>query len=389
VRGLDSDRAVVSIGGVRWHDLALGAVAVAVLLAGPWLVHGDAPDGGAVAMALVMGGALAVRRVWPIAALVVVVAVAVLWVTGDHAEIAAGLVIIVALVTVGNRSPLVVSVPLTLAVLAVVYGTAAVSNNIASFDSRNVWLLGWLVAATGAGIVMRSRRAELAAVLEREADRREQEAAHRVDEERLRIAQDLHDTVGHTVATVSMQAGVAAHVIDEHPEQAKRALETIADVTRETLREIRSTLGLLRSGSTDEAAERAPVPSLADATRLLEGLRARGIEVEVERRGDGPVPAPLAGVLYRITQEAATNVLKHAEGVRHVWATIDCGPDVVDLTILDDGAPLAGPPAARPGHHGLEGMQERARAVGGTLTTTARPEGGFEVRAIIPTGAHQ
>src|SRR5918997_1156344 len=387
VRGLDRDRAVVPPGQLRWHDLALAGGALAVLLVGPWVWDGDTPDAAAVALAFVMAGALAVRRVWPVVTLVVVVAAAVVWVTSDRLEGIAGVVIMVALITVGNRCPLLISVPLTAVTLFVMYVIAALSDNVARFDTSSIWLLGWLVAATGAGIVLRSRRAELAAVLEREAARCEQEAAHRVDQERLRIAQDLHDTVGHTVATVSMQAGVAAHVIDHQPEQAKQALETIADVSKQTLSEIRSTLGMLRSGSDETApAEREPVSSLADVARVFEGLRAHGIEVDLERTGTGPVPAPLAGVLYRITQEATTNVLKHAEGVTRVRASLVCHPSQVELTILDDGAPLAGPVVEPPGHHGLQGMQERARALGGTLTTEARPEGGFAVRAVIPTG---
>src|SRR5262249_55108901 len=246
VRGLDADRAVVTLGGLDWSDAAVALATVAALLAGPWIVGGDAPGLGAVLLALALAAAIAVRRVWPVATLAAVIVLGAFWVTGDRAGARAGLVLMLALATVGNRCPLVISLPLTAVALVVVDVTATLSRNIASFDASNIWLLGWLVAATGVGIVLRSRRAELAAVLEREESLREQEAERRVDHERLRIAQELHDTVGHTVATVTMQAGVAAHVLDEHPEQAKAALETIAEVSRTTLQEIRSTLGMLR-----------------------------------------------------------------------------------------------------------------------------------------------
>src|SRR5262245_747665 len=202
VRGLDADRAVVPLGDLDWSDVAVALATLAALLAGPWVVDGDAPNATGVVMALALAAAIAVRRVWPVGTLAAVIVVGGFWVTSDHAEAPAGLILMLALGTVGNRCPLVISVPFTAIALVVVDVTATLSHNIASFDASNIWLLGWLVAASGIGIVMRSRRAELAAVLEREESLREQEAERRVDQERLRIAQELHDTVGHTVATV-------------------------------------------------------------------------------------------------------------------------------------------------------------------------------------------
>lgn len=372
---------------LRWHDGLFVLATLASLLLAPWVSHDTAPDALGVALALVMGAAVAVRRVWPLLTLATVLVAGTVWVVTDHGEVAVGVVMMLALATVGNRCPPLVSVPLTLGVLVVVYVTAALSHNVPRFDESNFQLLGWLVAAAGGGLVVRSRRVELAAVLAREEDLREQEAESRVDQERLRIAQELHDTVGHTVATVTIQAEVAARVLDDHPEQARTALETIAEVSRTTLQEIRATLGMLRSGDGEAAAaEKAPVPSVADIARVLDVLRARGLTVDFDRRGHAPVPASLGGVLYRIVQEAATNILKHAEGVTHVWVTLECDPAALVLGVLDDGAPLAGPVVEPPGHHGLAGMKERARALGGWVTTEARPEGGFEVRAVFPTG---
>jgi signal transduction histidine kinase len=287
-----------------------------------------------------------------------------------------------------------VSVPLTIAVIVVVYLTALLSSHVAAFDASNFQLLGWLAAATVVGIVTRSRRAELAAVLAREADRREQEAQHRVDQERLRIAQELHDTVGHTVATITVQASAAARVVETDPAQARGILDTIAEVTRDTLREIRATLGMLRAGGAadgdddgDGKPTTAPVPTMADIDRVLGLLGARGIDVQVHRDGDPDhVPASLASVLYRIVQEAVTNIVRHAQGVTQVDVTIDQAPGLVVVAVLDNGEPVTGPVVEPPGHHGLAGMRERAMAMGGTLTTEARPEGGFEVRAVIPVG---
>jgi signal transduction histidine kinase len=377
----------VGLRELRWHDGLFVLATLASLLLAPWVSHDTAPDALGVALALVMGAAVAVRRVWPLLTLATVLVAGTVWVVTDHGEVAVGVVMMLALATVGNRCPPLVSVPLTLGVLVVVYVTAALSHNVPRFDESNFQLLGWLVAAAGGGLVVRSRRVELAAVLAREEDLREQEAESRVDQERLRIAQELHDTVGHTVATVTIQAEVAARVLDDHPEQARTALETIAEVSRTTLQEIRATLGMLRSGDGEAAAaEKAPVPSVADIARVLDVLRGRGLTVDFDRRGHAPVPASLGGVLYRIVQEAATNILKHAEGVTHVWVTLECDPAALVLGVLDDGAPLAGPVVEPPGHHGLAGMKERARALGGWVTTEARPEGGFEVRAVFPTG---
>jgi len=387
VRGLGSDDAVVGLRELRWHDAAFALGTLASLLVGPWVAHGTTPDAPGVALALVMAAAVAVRRVWPLLTLATVVVAGTVWVVTDHGEVAAGVVVMLALFTVGNRCPPQLSLPLTLAVLVVVYTTAAASNNVPRFDERNFQLLGWLLAATGGGLVLRSRRVELAAVLAREADLREREAVRRVDQERLRIAQELHDTVGHTVATVTLQAEVAARVLDDHPEQARSALETIAEVSRTTLQEIRATLGMLRSGDGEAAAaEKAPVPSVADVARIIDMLRARGLTVDFDRRGDAPVPASLGGVLYRIVQEAATNILRHADGVTHVWVTLEREPAALVLSVLDNGAPVVGPVVEPPGHHGLAGMKERAQALGGWVTTEARPEGGFEVRAVFPTG---
>jgi signal transduction histidine kinase len=309
-------------------------------------------------------------------------------VTTDHGELAAAAVIMVALFTVGDRTPIVVSLPSTAVVIVVIYLTAAISNDVPAFDAENLQLLGWFAAATGAGLVMRSRRAELAAVLRREEDRLERETRSRVDQERLRIAQELHDTVGHTVAAVTVQADAAARVVGTDPAEARELLETIAEVTRSTQREIRATLGMLRAGGDgDGRPEIAPAPTDDDVDRVLGVLSARGIEVRVRRDGDrNAVPSSLVSVMYRILQEAVTNILRHGEGVTEVDVTIEQAPGLVVLAVLDNGAPVAGRVVEPPGHHGLQGMRERAMAMGGTLTTEARSEGGFEVRAMIPTG---
>jgi signal transduction histidine kinase len=382
LRRLDAEGLVVSPRQLTRWDVALALVTWVALIFGPWIVAGDEPDLLGLVTATTMAAAVAARRIWPVSALVVITAADMAWVTTGHGEFAV-VVMMGVLVTVGNRRPPSVSIPLTLVVMAVVFVSAVVSSDLPTASSENLLILGWFLAATVAGFVMRSRRAELAAVLEREAARRER----RVDEERLRIARELHDTVGHSMAALGMQAGVAARVIDRHPQQAREALDNIAELSRSTLQEIRDTLGLLRSTEeederSDGASDRSPHYSV---DRLIDVLRARGISVSNERWGeDSHVPTHLQPVVYRIVQEAVTNILRHARGVTEVQVTTELAPGMMVLAIVNDGEPVEAQHPAQNGGHGITGMRERAASVGGTVTADPRPGGGFDVRAVLP-----
>jgi signal transduction histidine kinase len=249
-------------------------------------------------------------------------------------------------------------------------------------DVRNVLPLNYVAVAVAVGDAVRNRRELLRQADERarEAERtRAEEARRQVREERVRIARDLHDVVAHHITLVNAQAGVAHHLMDTHPDQARRTLAEITRTSRAALDELRATVGLLRQD--DDPQSRHPVPGLDRLPELTESLRAAGFETAVTRRGEA---CPLTGVAdtaaYRIVQEALTNANKHGLE-RRAEVTLDYRPDVLAITVTN---------TARPGHrgpgtgHGLLGMRERAQTAGGTCTTRMTPDGEFEVRADLP-----
>lgn len=232
-------------------------------------------------------------------------------------------------------------------------------------QSISVAALG--VAAATVGSLLRARGREQA-----------ERTARAATEEQLRMAQDLHDGVGHGLAVIAMQAGVALHVLDRDPDAARRSLEAIRDTSTEALDALRAELSTL-SG----AVPRAPRRGLADLPGLAERVRATGLAVDVRRSGPAPaVPPAVDEAAYAIVQEALTNVLRHAEA-RRVAVEIDAA-QALRLTVTDDGRG----PAARPGGPGegmgLRGMRERAEALGGRCWTGPGADGGFAVAVELP-----
>jgi signal transduction histidine kinase len=248
--------------------------------------------------------------------------------------------------------------------------------------------VGWTAAAVFLGDAMRSRRSYLAALEQRARDleqSREDEARRRVAEERLRIAQDLHDSVAHTMATINVQAGVAAHVIDRHPDKAHDALVVIQQASREVLDELAALLGLLRPDG-GNAATLAPTPGPAQLGSLVESARRSGLEVTLQIEHDvGDVPQPVGVALYRIVQESLTNVVRHAgPGARATVTVTEDRDGRLAVEIADDGAGANGTSGTGVG---IVGMRERAEATGGALVAGARPQGGWIVRGVWPKHA--
>ncbi len=258
--------------------------------------------------------------------------------------------------------------------------TGALASVAASPSSTGWWLVaasGWTAVPWAAGLVVRSRRQAVDAAQE-EAVRR------RAYEERLGTAQEVHDVVGHALAVISIQAGVALHVVSRRPEQASVALEAIRRTSKSALDELRVTLAVLRgTGDGDELAR--PAPGLAGLTELVQSVRDAGLRVHVTVRGT-PVPltAEADRAAYRIVQEALTNVLRHAGATATAWVVVTWKAEAVEVDVDDDGVDGAG---SRPGNgQGIAGMRERATEVGGILAAGPRPGGGFTVRACLPTG---
>jgi signal transduction histidine kinase len=241
-------------------------------------------------------------------------------------------------------------------------------------------------------------RGERAAQLLRE---QAAEARRIVTEERTRIARELHDVVAHRVSLMTVQAGAAKAVAAEDPEGALRAMGAVEEAGRQALDELRHLLGVLRPETDLDGL--GPQPGLADLPRLAEQLRLAGVDVSLATDGvSAELPARVDLFAYRIVQEALTNVLKHAGPGAHTEVRLGTDRRGIVIEVLDDGKGLVPPAAAantfrppesavgdrqdRRSGHGIVGMRERARLLGGTLDARPRPGGGFRVVAHLPTG---
>jgi signal transduction histidine kinase len=370
-------------------DLLIAAGVLAVELVGTMLWSrasvGDGPDPVGYTLLVVIAASVAVRNVHPVRALALIAfcATAYMWLGEPAPFWTVALVLATwAAVSAGHRLA-------TVLICGAFMGAFLVGGFIlrighAAETDAPLWLTGWLIAAFVLGEVSRGRREYIAQVEQRAIDAertREEEARRRAGEERLRIARELHDVLAHSISVINVQAGVAVHLLDRQPDQARAALLTINEASKEAMRELRATLGLLRQS--DDVDPRAPAPGLARLDELVDTARAAGLDVTVATTGeqeDLPPAADLAA--YRIVQESLTNVNRHA-GATHVALSIIHRPNEVELTIEDDGAGVTAGTRLRPGN-GLLGMRERAAAVGGELDAGPLPGGGFRVRARLP-----
>ncbi|MFI6874461.1 sensor histidine kinase [Streptomyces sp. NPDC050400] len=231
-------------------------------------------------------------------------------------------------------------------------------------------LAGWLVAVVALG-AMRHGRVAYA----------EEEARLRATQERLRIARELHDVIGHTMSMIHVQASSALHRMQKDPHQAQEALTAIKQGSKEGLRELRATLGVLRQ--VDEEAPTTPAPGLSRIGDLVSSAVRAGLDTHVERSGaPSPLPAAVDLAAYRIVQESLTNAVKHS-GARRAVVRLHHGDRELALDVEDDGN------GTRRGNEdgigsGIAGMTERARALGGTLSAGPGDAGGFVVRARLP-----
>ncbi len=229
-------------------------------------------------------------------------------------------------------------------------------------------LVAWVI-----GDYIRSGRNFIADLVAR--NRQERELA--AEQERLRIARELHDVVAHNVSVIAIQAGAAR--VSGDP--SREALQTIETTARDTLSELNRLVGVLRHGS--DRPELAPQPGLAQLEALVKPVRDAGVDVSLKITGERrELPAALDLSAYRIVQEALTNVLKHARASRAEVA-IDYAADAVTISVVDNGSGATAPLGASTGH-GLIGMRERVDLFGGELTTGSSALGGFTVRARLP-----
>jgi signal transduction histidine kinase len=237
-----------------------------------------------------------------------------------------------------------------------------------------VWLSPWVIAWL-LGAYLRTRRLVVQGLL-REQDER---AAAAVAEERNRIARELHDSIGHSVSVMTVQASAVRRLMRPDQPQERAALETVEATGREAMAEMRRLVGVLRSA--EEGPDWAPPPTLAQLDRLFENCRRAGLEVELQISGDlSGLPPGLDLTAFRLVQEGLTNTLKHADARR---ASVNIVHDraVLTVAVCDDGR---GPVEdGRPGN-GLRGLQERVGLYGGRMSTAGAPGGGYELRAELP-----
>ncbi|RSS52942.1 sensor histidine kinase [Streptomyces sp. WAC06614] len=388
--------------------LALGVLVAMVVgsYADPHGPHGPtfgdrSPDPASLVLMVLGAAVLVLRRRRPMAVLCATNALSLLELVTAPPRAPVAMCTVVALYTLASRTDRPTTWRVGLLTMVGLTGVAMLVGPFPWYAQENVGLFAWTGMAAAAGDAVRSRRAFIDAIRERaeRAERtREEEARRRVAEERLRIARDLHDVVAHHIALVNVQAGVAAHVMDKRPDQAKEALAHVREASRSALNELRATVGLLRQ-SGDPEAPTEPAPGLARLEDLVDTFRHAGLPVHVAvdvtdgpgadgPGADGPLPAAVDLAAYRVIQEALTNVRKHAgPDARAEVSVVRVGPSV-EVTVLDDGgtaadpSPLPGP--ADGGGHGLVGMRERAVALGGTCSTGPRYGGGYRVHVILP-----
>ncbi|MDQ0895568.1 signal transduction histidine kinase [Agromyces ramosus] len=229
-----------------------------------------------------------------------------------------------------------------------------------------------LAACFGIGSFVRVRRARVASY-RAEVLRRRQTAEQR---ERVRIARELHDVIGHALSQINVQASVGLHLMDRDPEQARTALGSIKETSKTALEEVRSVLGVIRDGE----APLVPQAELAELPRLVAGVGSPGFEAELVDRLDVPPRRAVQFAGYRIAQEALTNVVRHAAASRAV-VTVEHAGDEFVLTVDDDGAGVRGAEGS-----GILGMRERASLLGGSVAVGESPLGGTRVSVRLPWG---
>ena len=378
--------------------LVVGVMAVQVL--GSWASEGiglsRSPDWrplDPLAWILLVAGPLAllVRRRWPARVLAATLACGLAYAARTYPEGPSSLAIYPALWTVAltlpRRAAWVAAGGTALAVAGIelfLYGDTM-------FDGEPLYAAVTVFAAMWWGEAVRARRAYVAELRDRaeRAERtREEEARRRVDEERMRIARELHDVVSHTIGVISVQAGVASHLLERRPDKAAESLAAIRQASDEALGELHAMLGVLRDGdgAGGPGAPLSPAPGLGELDVLVAQAAGAGLEVQVSLEGEPRrLPPAVDLAAYRVVQESLTNVIRHARAGRADITVRHAGGRVV-VEVTDDGRARPGSRSGNRGGKGILGMRERARALGGSLEAGPRPEGGFRVAATLPLG---
>lgn len=372
----------------RWAvDTAIALAVTAAQLGGAygsasWHQHQHAAGAGPVVyiVSAVGGASLIARRRYPVGVLAAALA-ATLWAEALSPNAAIWFALTAAFfnaVLARRRAAAIASLVIGYAASVWPWLIGGHGHPSAAFAFGLAVLLVCLLSAAEL-IRIRSQRA---AALQRS---REEELRRRASEDRMRMARDLHDIVAHNISVINVQANTALHLMDRQPERARSALTTINDVSKQALVELRSALGVLRDAG--ESAPRAPSPGLSRLDDLADNAAAAGLAVHIEQaERPTPLPADVDLAAYRIIQEALTNTARHSGGTKATVRVGYCDGALV-IEVDDDGLPRPPGRSADRGNgsgHGIAGMTERAKALGGTLQVGPRPEGGFGIRARLP-----
>ncbi|HEY2574785.1 MAG TPA: sensor histidine kinase [Streptosporangiaceae bacterium] len=377
-------------------DAVVAVVLAAVLVAGaygeahPNQISDKIPAGTAAAhtpaaaFALVAVAALVLagRYRWPVTVLALCTAAVIAYTLLGYVNGSALVAPPIALYAVAIKATPRRAIGCAVVTTAVLMAAGAARNPFGTTAGGFYIIPAMTAIACFGGIAVANRRAYVASIEARAQDA----ARRRIDEERLRIARELHDVVAHTMATINVQAGAAVHVAADRPQAAVDALQVIRAVSKNGLRELRSILNVLRQG--DEPDGPFPAPGLDQADALIASARSAGLQVTVSVSGEPrPLPAETDLAAYRIVQESLTNVIRHA-GPAAVVVTLGYTGSELRIEVTDTG--LGSPAAAADGGgHGLAGMRERAVSAGGSLEAGPAPGGGFRVAARLPLGRQQ
>jgi signal transduction histidine kinase len=361
--------------------IAAALTGVAVLLGPEAARQGQNPlDATAYALVVLVHLPLVFRGQAPVAVCCLVHASWLVYITAGYWAVVCSFGPMLAVYTVASLRPVLTSVPCA-ALMGGVWIYAGAVSHTDSWASVVGQAVVYPAVLWRFGVVAR-RSADLTRQLRREQAER---ARREVAEERGRIARELHDVVAHHMSVISVQTGLARFVFDTDRPTARTALDTIDATGKEALEELRRMLMVLRA--VDDGAPAGPMPGLARLDEMVERVRAGGVSVALSAEG---TPRPLApGVelcVYRVVQEALTNVLKHAPGARAA-VRLTYEPHQVTVSVMDDGQGVIPDRVRTDGGHGLLGMRERAKLYGGQISIGPQEQGGFAVRLTLPTSA--
>ena len=367
---------------VRPLDAFLGLAALAALLADPLLLHkigGLTP--AVVVLALAAALPLLARSRFPLAVLAVDVPLLLACLAVYHPNRAATGIVMLLVFTVGLEGGRVRSLAVG-AVMALIVPVTVFFTGQRPQPSEIIAYTSLVVAALIAGEALRARQALQRALVEEAATVSEAAAQHRFDTERLSLAHELHDAIGHTLVGINVRAAAAARRGRKTGgDDALTALEEIASASSGALAELRATLKALRVAQ-DRPGPLHPVQELADLSGLIAGVEEAGLSVDLEMAiAPKSLPAPVGHAVYRIVQEGLTNVLRHSTA-RQAQVRVTAGDGAVLIEVLDEGKPH--PPAGPAAGHGLRGMRERASALGGSCEAGPVNGTGWQVHAEIP-----